>query len=162
MRLPPALAAKATEHVLEVLGGPPARVLELGFAGIHATPLRLAGFEVVELSGHAPGLIGLWRASDRVALVSDCFYMVDLHGRPQAPAVPAEPYNLDTAQSGSQGATQAATQAAAHSAPVYVPHDPPPTTLTLTTAARSRCRPGRPPGQTARAGGSPPSSRSPV
>ena len=56
----------------------------------------VAGFEVVELSGHAPGLIGLWRASDRVALVSDCFYMVDLHGRPQAPAVPAEPYNLDT------------------------------------------------------------------
>src|SRR3954452_21110715 len=32
---------------------------------------RLAGFEVIELAGHAPGLIGLWRASDRVALVSD-------------------------------------------------------------------------------------------
>ena len=35
-------------------------------------------------------------------------------------------YNLDTAQSGSQGATQAATQAAATSAPVYVPSSPPP------------------------------------
>ena len=47
MRLPPALAAHATQQVLELLGEPPSRVLELGFAGIHATPLRLAGFEVV-------------------------------------------------------------------------------------------------------------------
>ena len=47
MRLPPALAARATQQVLELLGEPPGRVLELGFAGIHATPLRLAGFEVV-------------------------------------------------------------------------------------------------------------------
>ena len=46
-RLPPALAASATPRVLELLGEPPARVLELGFAGIHAVPLRLAGFEVV-------------------------------------------------------------------------------------------------------------------
>ena len=47
MRLPPALAAAATPRVLELLGPPPGRVLELGFAGIHAVPLRLAGFEVV-------------------------------------------------------------------------------------------------------------------
>jgi hypothetical protein len=47
VRLPPALAASATPRVLELLGEPPARVLELGFAGIHAVPLRLAGFEVV-------------------------------------------------------------------------------------------------------------------
>jgi hypothetical protein len=46
-RLPPALAANATPRVLEELGDPPARVLELGFAGIHAPLLRLAGFEVV-------------------------------------------------------------------------------------------------------------------
>lgn len=58
----------------------------------------VAGFEVVDLSGHAPGLIGLWRASDRVALVSDCIYVTDMHGRPQPPAVPVEPYNLDTAK----------------------------------------------------------------
>ena len=58
----------------------------------------VAGFEVVDLPGHAPGLIGLWRASDRVALVSDCFYMTDLHGRPQPPAVPPDPYNFDTEQ----------------------------------------------------------------
>ena len=47
VRLPPALAARATPRILELLGEPPARVLELGFAGIHAVPLRLAGFDVV-------------------------------------------------------------------------------------------------------------------
>jgi hypothetical protein len=45
--MPPALAASATPRILEELGRPPARVLELGFAGIHAPLLRLAGFDVV-------------------------------------------------------------------------------------------------------------------
>jgi hypothetical protein len=47
VRLPPALAASATPRILALLGEPPGLVLELGFAGIHAVPLRLAGFEVV-------------------------------------------------------------------------------------------------------------------
>ncbi len=38
---------------------------------------EVAGFRVVELPGHAPGLIGLFRESDRLALVSDCFYTLD-------------------------------------------------------------------------------------
>src|SRR5262249_17650766 len=42
-RLPPALAASATPQILELLGEPPGRLLELGFAGIHARPLELAG-----------------------------------------------------------------------------------------------------------------------
>lgn len=46
-RLPPALAASATPQILELLGEPPGRVLELGFAGIHARPLELAGWDVV-------------------------------------------------------------------------------------------------------------------
>jgi hypothetical protein len=46
-RLPPALAAAATPQILELLGDGPGRVLELGFAGIHAQPLELAGWEVV-------------------------------------------------------------------------------------------------------------------
>jgi hypothetical protein len=46
VRLPPALAASVTPRILEELGEPPQHVLELGFAGIHAVPLRLAGFEV--------------------------------------------------------------------------------------------------------------------
>jgi hypothetical protein len=53
MRLPPALAASATPLILELLGEPPARVLELGFAGIHAVPLRLAGFDVVVVEPEA-------------------------------------------------------------------------------------------------------------
>ena len=46
-RLPPALAATATPQILELLGEGPGRVLELGFAGIHARPLELAGWDVV-------------------------------------------------------------------------------------------------------------------
>ncbi|MGZ4289126.1 MAG: hypothetical protein ACXVZN_11220 [Gaiellaceae bacterium] len=49
-RMPPALAATATPRILELLSSlkaSPGRVLELGFAGIHAAPLELAGWEVV-------------------------------------------------------------------------------------------------------------------
>lgn len=38
---------------------------------------EVCGFEVKHFPGHAPGLIGLWRASDGVALVSDTVYFVD-------------------------------------------------------------------------------------
>ncbi len=38
---------------------------------------EVAGFRVVHLPGHAPGLIGLWRESDRVAIVSDVVYFAD-------------------------------------------------------------------------------------
>jgi glyoxylase-like metal-dependent hydrolase (beta-lactamase superfamily II) len=56
----------------------------------------VAGFEVVELSGHAPGLIGLWRARDRVALTSDCFYVTSPLGLSVSPRPPHEAFNLDT------------------------------------------------------------------
>jgi len=60
---------------------------------------EIAGFEVVHLPGHAPGLIGLWRESDRLALVSDCFYTLDpqtgLKGKPR---VPHSAFNQDTEQ----------------------------------------------------------------
>ncbi len=46
-RLPPALAATATPRILDLLGDGPGRVLELGFAGIHAALLELSGWEVV-------------------------------------------------------------------------------------------------------------------
>lgn len=39
----------------------------------------VAGFEVVHIPGHAPGQIALWRERDRLALVSDCFYTVDVY-----------------------------------------------------------------------------------
>jgi glyoxylase-like metal-dependent hydrolase (beta-lactamase superfamily II) len=59
---------------------------------------ELAGFTVVHLPGHAPGQIGLWRESDRVALSSDCFYTLDPWGRNCAPRVPGAVYNHDTEQ----------------------------------------------------------------
>jgi glyoxylase-like metal-dependent hydrolase (beta-lactamase superfamily II)/predicted ester cyclase len=59
----------------------------------------VAGFEVVLLPGHAPGLIGLWRAADRLALVSDCFYTLDPQtGRHGHPRVPHDAFNLDPEQ----------------------------------------------------------------
>lgn len=60
---------------------------------------EVAGFRVVHLPGHAPGLIGLWRESDRLALVSDCFYTLDPQtGIPGAPRVPHRAFNVDTEQ----------------------------------------------------------------
>lgn len=68
----------------------------------------VAGFEVVHFPGHAPGLIGLWRDSDGLALVSDTVYFGDpehlkanetievegLEGRVSTVAHPA--FNWDT------------------------------------------------------------------
>src|SRR6478672_6195913 len=38
---------------------------------------EVAGFRVIHFPGHAPGQIGLWRESDRVAIVSDVVYLID-------------------------------------------------------------------------------------
>ncbi len=60
---------------------------------------EVAGFRVVHLPGHAPGLIGLFRPSDRLALVSDCFYTVDPQtGLKNAAHVPHPAFNIDTDQ----------------------------------------------------------------
>jgi glyoxylase-like metal-dependent hydrolase (beta-lactamase superfamily II)/predicted ester cyclase len=59
---------------------------------------EVSGFRVIDLPGHAPGLIGLWRESDRLALVSDCFYTLDMWGRSCPPKLPNETYNYDTEQ----------------------------------------------------------------
>jgi hydroxyacylglutathione hydrolase len=60
---------------------------------------EVAGFKVVELPGHAPGLIGLFRESDRVALVSDCFYTLDPQtGIKGDPRVPHPAFNISSEQ----------------------------------------------------------------
>jgi steroid delta-isomerase-like uncharacterized protein len=60
---------------------------------------EVAGFKVIHLPGHAPGLIGLWRESDRLALVSDAFYTLDPEtGRYGPPRVPHGAFNKDTEQ----------------------------------------------------------------
>ena len=62
---------------------------------------EIAGFRVVHLPGHAPGQIGLWRESDRLAIVSDCFYTLDptkVTAPFGPPRVPPRAFNLDTEQ----------------------------------------------------------------
>jgi steroid delta-isomerase-like uncharacterized protein len=59
----------------------------------------VAGFKVIHLPGHAPGLIALFRESDRLALVSDTVYTLDARsGRRQPAHVPHPAFNQDTEQ----------------------------------------------------------------
>ena len=74
----------------------------------------VADFQVISLPGHAPGLIGLWRERDRLALVSDCFYTVDpLTGLKGKPRVAHEAFNLDTDKARASMRKLAALQPAA-------------------------------------------------
>jgi hydroxyacylglutathione hydrolase len=57
---------------------------------------EISGFRVIDLPGHAPGLIGLWRESDRLALVSDLIYTIDMWGRGCAPKLPEAMFNYDS------------------------------------------------------------------
>jgi glyoxylase-like metal-dependent hydrolase (beta-lactamase superfamily II)/predicted ester cyclase len=60
---------------------------------------EVAGFRVLDLPGHAPGLIGLYRESDRLALVSDCFYTLDPQtGKKGGPRVPHPAFDVDVEQ----------------------------------------------------------------
>jgi hydroxyacylglutathione hydrolase len=66
-------------------------------AGTVAEGEEIAGFRVLELPGHAPGLIGLYRESDRLALVSDTVYTLDIQtGRKGGPRVPHPAFDADT------------------------------------------------------------------
>jgi glyoxylase-like metal-dependent hydrolase (beta-lactamase superfamily II) len=81
-------------HLLRLWDGGPVEIAETVEEG-----QQIAGFEVVLLPGHAPGLIGLWRAADRLALTSDCFYTLDPQtGRHGHPRVPHSAFNQDTEQ----------------------------------------------------------------
>jgi glyoxylase-like metal-dependent hydrolase (beta-lactamase superfamily II)/predicted ester cyclase len=74
-------------------GGP------LEVAGTVTEGDEIAGFRVIELPGHAPGQIGLFRDSDRVALTTDCFYVLDAQTGIKRPAqVPHPAFNVDTDQ----------------------------------------------------------------
>ncbi len=62
---------------------------------------EVAGLRVVHTPGHAPGLIALWRESDRLALVSDTFYTLHPESYTSKfgpPRVPHPAFNLDTEQ----------------------------------------------------------------
>ena len=89
---------------------PPARWLYPGFlrmwdggavevAGTVEEGDDVSGFRVVHLPGHAPGLIALFRERDRLALTSDCFYMLDAEtSRKVPPGLPHAAFNQDSAQ----------------------------------------------------------------
>jgi glyoxylase-like metal-dependent hydrolase (beta-lactamase superfamily II)/predicted ester cyclase len=83
----------------------------------------VAGFEVVLTAGHAPGMIALWRAADRLALTSDCFYTLDPQsGRHGPPRLAHDGFNLDTEQARASIRKVAALEPAAawpgHASPV--------------------------------------------
>ena len=90
----PAYARPVYPRLLRMWDGGPVVI-----AGTVSEGETIAGFEIVDLSGHAPGMIGLWRASDRLALTTDCFYTLDpLSGRHGGPRVPLDAFNYDTEQ----------------------------------------------------------------
>jgi glyoxylase-like metal-dependent hydrolase (beta-lactamase superfamily II)/predicted ester cyclase len=84
----------ALGRLLPVWDGGPVEI-----AGTVAEGDTVAGFSVIELPGHAPGLIGLYREADGLALVSDCFYTLDPQtGRKGAARVPHPAFDIDVEQ----------------------------------------------------------------
>jgi glyoxylase-like metal-dependent hydrolase (beta-lactamase superfamily II)/predicted ester cyclase len=84
---------------------------------------EVAGFRVVHLPGHAPGLIALWREADRLALASDAFYTIDPQTlRKGEPRVAHAAFNLDTEQARASmrklAALEPATAWSGHTDPV--------------------------------------------
>ena len=58
---------------------------------------EVAGFQVISLPGHAPGLIGLYRESDGLVLGSDAIYTLDpLTSIKGPPRIPLDGFNNDT------------------------------------------------------------------
>jgi len=99
--------------------GGPARVSDTVVEGD-----EIAGFTVKHFPGHAPGMIGLWRESDRLVLCSDTTYFIDsMKFRPVDWAnVPNRVFNQDHDQAIASLHKMAAlaprTVAAGHSEPV--------------------------------------------
>ena len=87
------LVRRAMPRLLRQWDGGPVSV-----AGTVKEGDEVAGFEVREFAGHAPGLIGLWRERDRLALVSDTVYTVDFKINFTDPVVPHPFYSMDRDQ----------------------------------------------------------------
>jgi hydroxyacylglutathione hydrolase len=107
-------------------------------AGTVAEGDEIAGFRVIELPGHAPGLIGLFREEDGLVLCSDALYTVNVEtSLPCGPRVPHPAFNLDTEQARASLLKLAALEPRVvwpgHSRPVAGPGVP----ERLATAARS-------------------------
>lgn len=91
-KLGPAPLGFVTSRVMSSWDGGPVQIVDTLSEGD-----PVAGFRVIEIPGHSPGTIGLWRESDRLVLSNDCFALFDarttLAGRPR---VPHEAFNFDT------------------------------------------------------------------
>lgn len=65
-------------------------------AGTVAEGDDVSGFTAIDISGHAPGHIALYRARDGVVLSSDCVYTLDpFTGIKGPPRLPHAAFNLD-------------------------------------------------------------------
>jgi hydroxyacylglutathione hydrolase len=81
----PLVRAMAPGIIRRMDGGP------VEVAGTLSEGDEVNGFEVKHLPGHAPGLIGLWRERDRLAIVSDAVFLFDpfsVGGRAGRPRLP--------------------------------------------------------------------------
>jgi hydroxyacylglutathione hydrolase len=88
------LARLLMPRLLRIWDGGPVEIADTVLEGD-----EIAGFRVVHLPGHAPGLIALWRESDRLALCTDCFYTLDPEtGRKGDARVPHPAFNYNTEQ----------------------------------------------------------------
>lgn len=87
-------ARVAYPHLLEAWDG---GALEI--SGTVEEGDEVAGFRVVHIPGHAPGMIGLFRDADGVALCTDGIYTLDPQtGVKGKPRVPHRAFNMDTEQ----------------------------------------------------------------
>ena len=107
--------------IARVWQGPPYKVERILNEGD-----EVAGFRVLHCPGHAPGLIALWRESDRLAIVSDVVYFVDsarLRALPEGEATvphPAFAWNHQLAKESLRklAALEPATVCAGHALPL--------------------------------------------
>ena len=77
--------------LLKMWDGGPVKV-----TGTIAEGEDVSGFKAVDVSGHAPGQIALFRESDGLALSTDCFYTLDaMTGIKGRPRIPHEAFNQD-------------------------------------------------------------------
>jgi hydroxyacylglutathione hydrolase len=93
-QIPRPLARLAFPRLDRRWDGGPVRI-----EGTVAEGEEVGGFEVRLFEGHAPGMIGLWRESDRLCLCTDTVYTLDpTTGTFGGPRVPLEFANMDTEQ----------------------------------------------------------------
>jgi hydroxyacylglutathione hydrolase len=92
--------SKVRNPIVRAVGPGTARRMDGGPLTVASTVVEgddLVDFRVLHLPGHAPGQIGLWRESDRLAIVSDAVFVFDpftmtgMSGAARMPPAPVRP-----------------------------------------------------------------------